>query len=163
MNIRIASPVTFVAALVLLAGCSGAEPETGTARGAVVGQPEGYGYDFEVDRIGPTGAAAPGPIAGPAAGVRMPPETVQSVVRAGAGPFAACYKTALAAQPGLAGEVVLRFTVDASGAPQGTQVAKSTMPAGAFQGCVLAAFGALRFPASSAGVLTVQYPLGFAL
>ena len=115
MNVRIASPALFVTALVLLSGCSGAEPET-----------------------------------------------VQSVVRAGAGPLAACYKTALAAQPGLAGEVVLRFTVDASGAPQGTQVAKSTLPAGAFQGCVLAAFGALRFPASSAGVLTVQYPLGFA-
>jgi TonB family protein len=161
MNVRIASPA-FVAVLVLLSGCSGAEPETGNAKGAVVGQPEGYGYDFEVDRFGPAGAAKPGPIAAPAAGVRMPPETIQSVVRAGAGPFAACYQTVLAAQPGLAGEVVLRFTIDASGAPQGTKVEKSTVPAGAFQGCVLAAFDTLRFPASSAGVLAVKYPLGFA-
>jgi hypothetical protein len=57
---------------------------------------------------------------------------------------------------------VLHFTVDAGGAPQGTQMEKTTLPAGAFQACVLAAFGALRFPASSAGVLTVEYPLGFA-
>ena len=92
----------------------------------------------------------------------MPPETIQSVVRAGAGPFAACYKTALAAQPGLTGEIALKFTIDASGAPQSTQVGRSTLPAGAMQACVVTAWSALRFPASSAGVLTVHYPLGFA-
>jgi hypothetical protein len=165
MNIhiaRITSVTTFAAALALLAACSGAEPETGSAKGSDVGQPEGYGYDFAVDHIGPAGAAAPGPIAAPAAGVRMPPETVQSVVRAGAAGLATCYRTALAAQPGLAGEIELRFTIDASGAPQGTQVSRSTLPAGAIQACVVTAFGALRFPASSAGVLTVRYPLGFA-
>ncbi len=134
----------------------------GAAQQAARGEPEGYGYDFEADPIRPTGAAAPGPITAPAAGVRMPPEIVQSVVRAGAAPLAACYQTALAAQPGLAGEIALRFTVDASGAPQGTTVARTTLPAGAFQACVLTAFGALRFPASSAGVLTVNYPLAFA-
>jgi hypothetical protein len=161
-KIRIASPVMFAAVLVALSGCSSAEPDLGTAREAAQGQPEGYGYVFDVDRLGPAGAAAPGPVSAPAPGVRMTPETIQSVVRAGAGPLAACYRTALAAQPGLAGELALRFTIDPSGAPQGTRVERSTLPAGALEGCVLSAFGALRFPASSAGVLTVVYPLGFA-
>ena len=162
MKIRIALPTTLTAVLVLLSGCSGAEPASGKAEEAVKGQPEGYGYDFEADPFGPTGAPAPGPIAAPAAGVRMPPETIQSVIRAGAGPLAACYRTALAAQPGLAGDLALHFTIDPSGAPQGTRVEKSTLPAGALQGCVVAAFGALRFPVSSAGVLTVLYPIRFA-
>lgn len=161
-KIGIASPATFAAVLVILSGCSSAEPGPGTAKEAAQAQPEDYGYDFEADRLGPAGAQAPGPVSAPAPGVRMTPETVQSVVRAGAGPLAACYRTALAAQPGLAGEIALRFTVDAGGAPQGTRVEKSTLPAAAMDGCVLAAFGALRFPASSAGVLTVLYPLRFA-
>ncbi len=163
MKTRIASPPTFAAVLVLLSGCSSAEPATGKAGEAVKGQAEGYGYDFAADLLGPAGAqGAPGPIAAPGAGVRMPPETVQSVIRAGAGPLAACYKTALAAQPGLTGEVALHFTVDAGGAPQGTRVERSTFGGNALEGCVVAAFGALRFPASSAGVMTVLYPIRFA-
>jgi TonB family protein len=158
-SFRIASLATF-AALAALCGCSSAEPAPGQATEAAHAQPEGYGYDFEADRFGPGGAAAPGPISPPGQGVRMPPETIQSVVRAGAGPLAACYKTALAGQPGLAGELSLKFVVDAGGTPAGTKVEKSTLPA-SLDACVVSAFGALRFPASSAGVLTVRYPIRF--
>ena len=155
----IASLALFTALTGLL-GCSSAEPAPGQASESVHAQPEGYGYDFEADRFGPGGAAAPGPISAPGQGVRMPPETVQSVIRAGAGPLAACYKTALGGQPGLAGELALKFVVDAGGVPAGTRVEKSTLPA-SVDACVVSAFGALRFPASSAGALTVRYPIRF--
>jgi TonB family protein len=161
-TIRLVSLIPFAAVLALAPGCSSAEPATANAAEAAKGQPEGYGYDFEADPFGPRGGAAPGPVAAPASGVRMPPETVQSVVRAGAGPLAACYQTALATQPGLTGEIALKFTVDASGAPAGTRVEKSTLPGGTIDACVLAAFGALRFPPSNAGVMTVLYPIRFA-
>ena len=159
--IRNASLATRAAVLVLVSACSSAEPTPGKASEAVRAQSEGYGYDFEADPFGPRGAAAPGPIAAPGPGIRMPPETLQSVVRAGAGPLATCYQTALAGQPGLAGELSLKFVVDAGGAPSGIHVEKSTLPA-SLETCVVSAFGALRFPASSAGALTVLYPLRFA-
>jgi hypothetical protein len=157
------APFAVLALLALAPACSGAEPDTGEAADALHAASSDYGYEFETDALGPNAApAAPVPVAAPGPGGRLSPEAIRDVVRAAAPPMAGCYKAALGASPGLAGEIAARFVIHEDGSVTGAQLARSTLPEGAFTACVVAAFGALGFPTSSHGRATVVYPIRFA-
>lgn len=91
---------------------------------------------------------------------RLPPEVIQRIVRQNFGRFRLCYEAGLVRNPNLAGRVVTRFTIDASG---GVSQAKSTgtLPDAAVLGCVEKSFRGLAFPQPQSGVVVVSYPVEF--
>src|SRR5580700_5152108 len=125
--------LTTLALFTTILGCSGAEPERAQPA------PGGYGFEFVTDHLGPR--APPPAVTAAAAGPngRLAPETFQGVVRRGSGAIERCYDAALAASPGLSGELAVRFVIGEDGAVSGARVERSTLPSGAFPGCVLAA------------------------
>ncbi len=94
------------------------------------------------------------------------PEPIKRVIRASYPKLRACYKAALASQPKLAGLVSIRLEI----APDGS-VTVTTLPVNSakaikdapMQSCVAAVFRAMPFKESSAGKVTVTYPLSFAV
>ncbi len=94
----------------------------------------------------------------------MPPEVVQRVVRRDFTKIRACYDTALQRNPKLAGKIVVRFIISqdgnvtsASSEPE-TTLADATAVSG-----VVDQFKKLSFPQPEGGIVTVVYPLTFAL
>ncbi len=89
---------------------------------------------------------------------RLPPETIQRVVRASFGRFRGCYAEALARNPTLEGRVVVKFVIDRAGSVSTTADAGSDMSAPVTE-CVVRRFGDLSFPQPTGGIVTVVYPL----
>src|ERR1019366_9393316 len=92
---------------------------------------------------------------------RLPPEVIQRIVRQNFGRFRLCYENGLRQQPQLAGRVVVRFTIDRTGAVTTVADAGSTLHDAAVVGCVMRGFGNLSFPQPEGGVVTVVYPMVF--
>lgn len=88
---------------------------------------------------------------------RLPPESIQRVVRLNSGRFRACYAAALRQRPGLTGRAQLRFRI----ARDGT-VARSTVSgldhAPALADCMTRATYAVTFPQPEGGYVEVVYP-----
>ena len=89
---------------------------------------------------------------------RLPPETIQRVVRASFGRFRGCYAEALDRNPTLQGRVVVKFVIDRDGSVSTTADAGSDMSAPVTE-CVVRRFGDLSFPPPTGGIVTVVYPL----
>jgi hypothetical protein len=89
---------------------------------------------------------------------RLPPETIQRVVRASFGRFRGCYAEALDRNPTLEGRVVVKFVIDRDGSVSTSADAGSDMTAPVTD-CVVRRFGDLSFPPPTGGVVTVVYPL----
>lgn len=91
---------------------------------------------------------------------RLPPETIQRVVRENFGRFRACYADALGHNPSLEGRVVVKFVIDHEGAVESSTDGGSDMAADVSE-CVVRRFGDLSFPPPTGGIVTVVYPLVF--
>jgi hypothetical protein len=91
---------------------------------------------------------------------RLPPETIQHVVRQNFGRFRACYADALRASPSLEGRVVVKFVIGRDGSVDSAADGGSDIPSNVSE-CVVRRFGDLSFPEPSGGVVTVVYPLVF--
>jgi hypothetical protein len=106
-------------------------------------------------------ARAPILRAASAAESRVPPETIQRVVRQSFGRFRICYESALRTNPALEGRVAVKFKVDPSGEVAVAADSGSDLPDAGVVACVVRGFASLTFPEFSAGVVTVVYPLVF--
>jgi hypothetical protein len=91
---------------------------------------------------------------------RLPPETIQRVVRQNFGRFRACYADALAHNPSIEGRVVVKFVIGRDGAVESAADGGSDMTASVSE-CVVRRFGDLAFPEPTGGIVTVVYPLVF--
>jgi hypothetical protein len=92
---------------------------------------------------------------------RLPPETIQRIVRQNMGRFRYCYERALDRNPTLQGRVVTRFIIarDGSVAFAAADRGESGFPDAGVVSCIVHAFGALSFPQPEGGTVTVVYPL----
>ena len=87
---------------------------------------------------------------------------VRRVVRQNFGKLRACYDKGLAAKPGLAGRVVVRFTIDPAGKVAKTEsTSATTLPSADVSACVATAFKSFVFPQPRGGSWTVDYPIVF--
>ncbi len=91
---------------------------------------------------------------------RLPPETIQRVVRANFGRYRACYQSALAQNPNLQGRVVVRFVIGRNGTVSSAS-GSGDLPNPGVISCVAGAFQGLSFPPPDGGIVTVSYPLVF--
>jgi beta-lactamase regulating signal transducer with metallopeptidase domain len=159
------------------AACSSAGtgpiPEaTGGTRTAAAGQPlDEYGYQYATDPLSATAQALAAAQGTPPAGNggRLPPESVQAVVRQNFGAFRTCYESGLQQNAKLAGTVAVQFVINQDGGVQGASVATgqgadsaaTTLPDTNVVQCVVGGFGKLSFPPPQGGYVTVIYPIAF--
>ena len=92
---------------------------------------------------------------------RLPPETIQRIVRQNFGRFRLCYENGTRANPNLEGRVSTKFVIDRAGAVQLTADGGSDLPDQGVVQCVVRAFGDLSFPQPEGGMVTVVYPIVF--
>jgi len=106
---------------------------------------------------------------------RLPPETIQKIVREMYEGFRACYEQGLARDPALQGAVVARFVIDRKGSvgqvemvPRSLRGASprprdlgTTMPDQKVLACIAKHYKRLKFPQPEGGVVTVVYPIMF--
>jgi hypothetical protein len=93
---------------------------------------------------------------------RIPPETIQRIVRQTFGRFRICYESALRRDPRLEGRIAVRFTINPAGEVSVASDSGSDLPDAGVVACVVRGFASLTFPPFSDGVVTVVYPLTFA-
>lgn len=92
---------------------------------------------------------------------RLPPQSIQRIVRLQAGRFRACYERGLAKNPNLAGRVVARFVIDRAGQVTDASDGGSDLPDPEVVACVVRGFYSLDFPQPEVGIITVTYPFVF--
>ena len=92
---------------------------------------------------------------------RLPPESVQRIVRQNLGRFRACYEGGLVRNPALEGRVTTRFVIGRDGAVSSVSDGGSTLPDATVRSCVHGAFLGISFPQPEGGVVTVTYPIAF--
>jgi hypothetical protein len=88
---------------------------------------------------------------------------VRRIVRQNAAAIRACYDKGRATQPDLAGRVVLRFRIDASGnVTSAESTSRTTLPSPSVVGCVASAIKSIVFPQMRGGLVVDNYPIVFA-
>ena len=92
---------------------------------------------------------------------RLPPETIQRIVRQSFGRFRACYEDGLVRNPALGGRVEMKFVIDRTGAVANA-TANGSFADGKVTSCLTRAYEAMTFPEPEGGIVTVVYPLVFA-
>jgi hypothetical protein len=92
---------------------------------------------------------------------RLPPEVIQSIVRAEYDRLRACYDQGLKNDPGLAGHFATRFVIGRDGSVAQVADAGSTLPDEAARRCMFDVFRSLKFPPPEGGIVTVVYPIMF--
>ncbi len=90
---------------------------------------------------------------------RLPPETIQRIVRQNAGRVRACYEDGLRQNPSLQGRVTVSFVIGRDGSVSSVGDGGSDLPDTRVVACVERAFYALSFPQPEGGIVTVKYPL----
>jgi hypothetical protein len=93
---------------------------------------------------------------------RLPPESIQRIVRQNFGRYRACYEAGLRKDPGLAGRVVVHFVIGRDGTVGAVSNGGSDLPDAAVIACILRGFSGLSFPQPEGGIVTVTYPIVFA-
>lgn len=88
-------------------------------------------------------------------------ERIGSTVRHHTSDVRACYVHALTLRPALSGQLVVRFTVEASGVVSAVRIERDTVGDRSMNECVLAAVRGWQFP-RGAEAETVSYPFQFA-
>jgi hypothetical protein len=92
---------------------------------------------------------------------RIPPETIQRIVRQSFGRFRGCYQDAVGVQGGVSARVTVRFVIGRDGSVTSASAA-SDAPSSSLAPCVTKAFYALSFPQPDGdAVVSVTYPLVF--
>jgi TonB family protein len=97
----------------------------------------------------------------PGMSARVPPEVIQSIVRAQFDAYRRCYKAGLARNASLQGRVVVRFVVDTQGHVAEARDEGSTLPDPDVVACIVKGFANLSFPKPVGGQVTVVYPIEF--
>jgi hypothetical protein len=93
---------------------------------------------------------------------RIPPETIQRIVRENFGRFRLCYERGLLRNATLAGRVATRFVIGSSGAVVTASNEASDLPDAEVVSCVTQAFAALMFPEEPGdSQVIVVYPIMF--
>ena len=93
-------------------------------------------------------------------GAGLSAAAVRSGVRDGAGRLRACYEHGLAANPHLAGRVMVSFSVDERGGVSGVDTQSDAIPADVMS-CVRSAFEAMTFTPPKTAPTKVVYPVDF--
>ncbi|NUO54512.1 MAG: AgmX/PglI C-terminal domain-containing protein [Polyangiaceae bacterium] len=131
-----------------------------------VGRPRESGEGFSVGRAGRLGGSHRSTIRFCHGGCdrthvsgRLPPETVQRIVRQSFGRFRACYADELVKNPTLVARVEMRFVIDRSGFVASAR-GSGNGPERLTQ-CVTRAFYSLAFPQPEGGAVNVTYPIAF--
>jgi hypothetical protein len=91
----------------------------------------------------------------------LPKPDADRVVRAASAKMRGCYDKEKAANPGLAGKVVFRLTVDDRGRVVVGEVVTSTLGGGDAEICMVRATRDLKFPPAE-GESTVEFQMSFA-
>jgi beta-lactamase regulating signal transducer with metallopeptidase domain len=146
-----------LAPIALLVACGGS-----AAPPAAPGDDTGYGYQFETDSAKAAAAAPAKPALPLGPDGRVPPETIQATVRARFGAFRTCYENGLKKDPKLAGTVTVKVVIATDGSTTQAADDNSTLADKDVVACVVGAFGKLTY-AKGSGVVTVVYPIQFAL
>jgi tetratricopeptide (TPR) repeat protein len=94
---------------------------------------------------------------------RMSPEAIQRIVRRNFGRLRLCYAAALAKRPNLQGRVVMRFTIDRTGALERPVRLAPSFAIPTLDDCIIKAMSKLSFPAPDGAPVTVAYPLLFGI
>lgn len=92
---------------------------------------------------------------------RLPPDTIQRVVRQNHPRFRACYEKGLMTNPSLAGRVGVRFVIGRDGRVTNVADGGSDLPDPSVVSCVSRAFYDISFPKPEGGIVTVVYPIAF--
>ncbi|WP_146652454.1 AgmX/PglI C-terminal domain-containing protein [Labilithrix luteola] len=92
---------------------------------------------------------------------RLPPETIQQVVRASFDAFRTCYESGLRRDPKLHGRVATAFVIDECGDVVKVQDSHSDLPDADVVACIQQGYARLRFPPPKGGIVTVVYPISF--
>jgi TonB family protein len=87
-------------------------------------------------------------------------DEIQRVIKARTGVFRACYQRELNRTPGLAGKVVIDFTIGEDGTVTSAEVKSTTMNNDAVESCLVRQIRKLRFPAKGTRA-NVSYPFIF--
>jgi hypothetical protein len=138
--------------------CTGMRVSGGRGAGHLAG---GHQTRAPVLRCGPPPSAKDVGVSGCGATVvgRLPPESIQRIVRASFGRFRGCYESALVTNPSLQGRIVAKFVIDRTGAVTMASDAGSSFPDREVIACVLRGFQSLSFPEPEGGIVAVVYPL----
>jgi hypothetical protein len=161
---RIVAEVIILAAaapLALIAACSASTNGGTTSTTSAALDDKGYGYEFDKDTPAEAASAKPNVLPTRPDG-RIPPETVQTAVRAHFDAMKACYEAGLAKDPQLAGRVVAKYEFGEDGKTTTVEDHGSTLPDKTVVACVLDEFRRITYPAAPGGVVTVVYPIEFA-
>jgi Ca-activated chloride channel family protein len=92
---------------------------------------------------------------------RLPPETVQRIVRQNFGRFRQCFEDGLRRHDALSGRVIARFVIGRDGSVASTVDGGSDLPDAEVVSCVVRSFARLSFPPPEGGTVTVVYPIVF--
>ena len=148
------------APIALLVACTGSAPTSAATAATASGEEAaGYGYEFETDSQKAAAARAPAPSAAGPDG-RIPPEAIQSAVRARFDAFRACYEAGLTKDPKLAGTVTVKYAIAKDGTTVGAADEKSTLPDKDVVACIVGEFGKVTYPTGGENA-TVVYPIIF--
>ena len=90
---------------------------------------------------------------------RLPPQSVQQVVRQSSGRFRGCYEISLLQHGQREGRVVTKFLIDVDGSVRWAVDGGSDIDDPSLVACIVEAFRELHFARPEGGVVTVVYPL----
>jgi len=88
-------------------------------------------------------------------------EAVAKVINSHLQEVYACYERALLKDTGLAGKVVLEWTIGGSGGVVAAKTKSSTLRNGAVEACILSNLKKWQFPAPKGGLVIISYPFIF--
>ncbi len=128
-------------------------------------QPAAVTVEMATDDVAPRSA---GPGAAQPSGVsaiahRLPPETIQGIVRRNFGRFRGCYREAVHRDPRVQGKLVVRFEIGAQGHVRSARAVESEVRSPELTACVVRGFEAIEFPEPppDSGPVSVSYPIVF--
>ena len=88
-------------------------------------------------------------------------EAVAKTINAHLQEVRGCYERALLKDPGLAGKVVLEWTIGTTGSVTAAKTKSSTLKNATVEGCILSALKTWQFPQPRGGVVIISYPFLF--
>ncbi|HYV49525.1 MAG TPA: AgmX/PglI C-terminal domain-containing protein [Myxococcaceae bacterium] len=88
-------------------------------------------------------------------------EAVAKTINAHLQEVRGCYERALLKDPGLAGKVVLEWTIGTTGSVTAAKTKSSTLKNASVEGCILSALKTWQFPQPRGGVVIISYPFLF--
>ena len=138
---------------------SSADQEPYASREAALEEAREFGMIGVFDPDGGTSKVVANP--GVVVNARLPPELIQSIVRAEYDRLRACYDQGLKTNPRLAGHFATRFVIGRDGSVAQVADAGSTLPDEVAKRCMFDVFSSLKFPAPEGGIVTVVYPIMF--